>query len=1807
MTMLLSQLVEVNQKGIVANAVNIGMMDDPQMNLLLCEGFIFNYDVRKPESSTVGILDAIRRSYHSRNESNIHLMIQQYGKGKSHFAVAIANFFKQPFNSPEVQGILDQVEVATSSKNKAIAQGLKLFKQNQQHQHLVICLSGDRGGNIRKQFLQVLVKSLKDAGIEDSIARHICGEPLRYLESLDEPQRIRADEYLQSIGNPDGDLNCLVRLLKENNPAVIPTVKNLAYHLTSFNLDFSSHIDIEEILQDLLNNYCNGENAQFQGILILFDELNYYLQSWAADQIGAGGTALQNITKICANNKGKIALLSFTQIDPDRAVGISATAKESYLKISSRLKDSTYNPASSLELVLDNLLIQKENHSSWGDFCSRWQDTLLVEARIAYERRIKIYQENGWELEKFYRHLGKGCFPLHPLTAYLLCNLDFTQDRTAIQFIKSYVKNFIQDQQVEKAEQLNYIYPIALVDTFIENFSNYAVYNQYKQAIGLVAGSEDPDELLVLKALFLFHACSEKLIKSDREEHQEVIASLTGLPKVRLNAVLDKLEKTRDIIYYRPETKLYRFWEGNSPTEIEDDIEVKIKNAQTSFDTIIVHCREQTKAYLGNETITATQFVKDNKLVGADWQYEYKIYSIDGFIKALESDQTLRNIQQRGILAYVLAETQEELQEFRRNVDNYLSRSPLRNRIAVAIPFEETGDLARVLLKLKTLEEKDALEKQLYGAAYKQLFQRWQEQVDTQLERLLKSCTYHCVVLDKIPSTEQGKPQRIISALLQELYPSVPPVENTEKMRSDHVAGSKIVGFVSKQLFTESLTPQTLPPEESYKTVIDSIFVSCWDLLKKTSQKYIVQEPTYERISYAWNKISKIADLEGLPEKIVDLEKIWQALSNPPFGYSEYNFTILLAAWLAYHRKEVYLKGAVKLSAKKGESVSVQIQSLKDWATSDILNKPKDFVNIWIVKGKSKLIRRQKAEMPALPKSPIAYNQAQQYLEAVATFLESNELDSLEVDEVTRNRELVSAGVEQIDNWFQPVVEADALPSRANLETLLQLYPKLLQRPPAIDLRPDVISVIPTQQQRDRQNQALQAVNQKIAELVNAASQRLESLPTEEACNAYKIEIQRMIDQTISVTDLPPHLTDALQDAVRAANLRLIAIREQTKVRECLDRIQSVNRSLDDSSTQQDYANTRVEIETLARSIPNDTQEIIVQQILQSIDRRYKELTQQIEIWEERSSGVTSPQQILELIKEINRERRRFTEEASEQRLNTLQEQLDRELLKIQSRDNAEKLVRSELSSAQQKLQRIRDLPLSKLSEAFQVYQELVSSGLPTESTVRTEEYQKKLDGFKAQGRTVICEKFADIYNSKPKQLEDCESIKEQLQRSKIILEDAEDFADVKLTIEQAIENLEVKRQELQIQLEEQQKQAKNKQIMLGIRKYASATAKLNTIHLCEEAIEEIDNLEKQLDRSTQFATEIQQITQSIRDKINDYNRQWKALTDRVIAIDNLTDLSHIITEYAKLEFVFHNSVNYQQYQEIQQQIQYVKDDLEQIKNLEMRYQQSNSIASCNDLLETIASQQIVLHYSDRFRNKINTLEENLGKKIQNYTLEIREFEYNLEHISTVKKAQQFYEELAKKSGHFLNSDVEKQYQSINNELKLLIELLQLVELVRINTLESCQAQFNKIQHWQNSTENLTSRLRDRLQSIYEELEQNKLQLLQQEQTAAQEWLKELSARYTEIHQLLNDADKFEAANQIWQQIAVKKSHYVKFLNQKDLQSLEKIERQCIEEQGRNKANQILQLFRQLPRVQRQNLYERLAQYLLDSTEGGNG
>ncbi|NJR52149.1 MAG: hypothetical protein HC780_23845 [Leptolyngbyaceae cyanobacterium CSU_1_3] len=1810
--MLLNQLVRINEAGIVADSVNFGLMEEPETNQKLCEGFVFNHDKDKPEESTVGVLEALRSSYDSRNQANVHLLIQQYGKGKSHFAVAIANYFSKPADSPEVKGILHQVGIAAGG-NSAIAQRLQSYKKY--GRHLVICLSGDRGGDIRKQFLQALLKNLEAEGIEGAIAQHICRDPLNYLQGLyaNPRDRERAEEYLESIGSPDGDLDAIAQQLRKSNPAVIPTLKNLVKHLVNVIPDWNANIDVEGILNDLITTHCSGENSRFQGILILFDELNAYLQNYSKDPSGSGGLALQNITSICEKHKSKIALLSFAPIDPYLGVGISAGAREDHQKLTSRLapKGSTYQVASSLELVFNNLLIQEKDTPAWESFTTTWNNTLLAETHNAYEKRITSYKQKGWTRDKFHQVLTMGCFPLHPLTVYLLCNLAFTADRTALQFIKKQVKEFIQNQPLTHGianSKLNFIYPIALIDTFLENFAEDSSYSKYQEAAIAVAGSDDPRELPVLEALFLYHASSGRLTKGERESHEEVLATLTGLSMLEVKAALEKLIK-RDVIYHKPEVKLYRFWAGIAPSGIEKEIEDKIRERKliASVDEVVAACNRDIDKLLGSKVLAAKHFVDTNKLVLDDWQFEYKVYTIDAFTRVLTHDSTLR-LTERGILAYVVAEHQADLQDFRRQVDGLLAKSPVRDRIAVAIPSDETGELATVLLKIQTLKNEDVSKRRILGQAYDDILKRWQDQANTQSENLLKDCTYHCFRVEKIPPAEREKPQRVISVLLENLYPFVPPVEGIEKLRANHLVGRKVVGSVSQRLLAENLTS---PIGDNAYSFVDPVFVSRWRLLKKTSQRYSVQEPTHERVKAAWDVISNIAELGEQSEKTIELKKVWEALSEPPYGYSEYNFTMLLVGWLSYHRKEVSLKGnaIIPPAGKKGAALlPVETKSLKDWSVTNILEKPDEFVKKWIVIGNAKLIRRKKVSPPPLPQSSINYSQAQEYLLAVQAYLEAGEPDPTEIGTITKIRDQVYAGVTQIHEWFHPVEVAQGLSDAASLDSLVEVYPKLLSAPPTIVFRDDMISVQPTSQQRDRQAQVLQAVSEKIEQLVDVQSERSEVLPTEEACGAYKSEIQRLLAQMSQVASLPPHLKESLQYSLQTADRRLLELKEAAKVQDCLSRIQNRYNALGNSPTQQDYRSTCNAIEALAQATPAVQQDEAYEQILLDLNRDQTALTQQVEIWEEQSAGLVFSDQIHALIGEINGRRFRFTEESSNQKITKLLERLKQGLDSGRDKDEAIKAIKATLFTANHKLERIRDVAANRLPEGFQSYQELVGISLPSvDASITLEEYQQELEGFKSKGRSaLISEGFAKIYNRELKRIEEYTTLKTILQQRLGFIAAHGSFEDVKAELERALQNLEIRHTELQAKQQGAAKKTQDEQIIRFIRnKYK--LPKTNTIQFLEEGIKEIQAYQSRLYEAEPFASELEQIVHTLQDKIATHIRSLEELRDRLNSIVLLKDLEQVQNEHARLEFVFKDSSEYAAYQSLQQQFQPLRDDFEKLQTLETRSQQSASIASCHEALAIVHSEKNTLHYHDRFQQKLANIEATLQHKIQTYTQELDDFEHRSKHLEIAKEAQKLEEELLRQAARYAQAGASDRYEAIRTNIRRLIELLQISETENIKTLEACQSQLEKLVQWQENIDVLDPFLQERFGLILAAAKQTEARLVQRQQGDAEKWLKALETQATELQNSTDDTDKNKLANKLLTKLQRDQSQYIEKLSTVQQDFLKDIERQCETEIAKDWENQIKSLFQQLPRAQRVRLHRQLEVYLSELTEEFNG
>ncbi|MBF2068020.1 MAG: hypothetical protein IGS39_26935 [Calothrix sp. C42_A2020_038] len=1800
--MYLSQLVKINQKAIVANAVNFGLMDDPEKNLRLCEGFVFNYDSNNVKASTVGVLDALRRGFHSPNEPNIHLMVQDYGKGKSHFALAIANFFQKPYDSPEAQGVLNQVEIATSSNNQ-ILEALKHYKQ--QGRTLVICLSGDRSDkDLKRQFIQAVKKSLNREGITDVIAHRICNEPLQYLEDLTLEKRKLAEEYLEEIGYPEGDINNIIDCLRENDYQVVNRVKEICYRVDKIRPDFDADIDVEDILIDLIAKLCTGHDSRFNGILIIFDELYNYLQNWSTDPIAAGGTTLQNITNICGNHKGKISLLSLTQRKP--GLVIPSKNVEDYNRLVSRveIQQSTYEPATSLESVLNNLLSQETQTSAWQAFERKWQDTLNdINNKIFQNRTNKYYQNRNWQLDKFKKDITLGCFPLHPLTSYLLCNLDFTQGRGAIQFVQETVNNFIQHQPVEVNDCINFLYPVELVDALESNFSKSAdnsgfstAFSDYTYSVNKVEASADAklEEFLILKALLLFYTSNGKIVKGDKEKHEEILSLLTGLSPKKTRETLDILYEKRGIIYLNEADNSYRFHSNGFGI---DEIKRKIKEQTTgkfpSLEKVVNFCQTEISKLVGNETTIPTQFITKNCLRNEDWKYKNKIYTITRLKQALQNPKALDGIDASGVVAYVIAETQEQLSEFRDEVKQLLESSPIKGQIILAIISQPIDKLATKLMEYGVVEN---MRHQDDNTALSEIKKIYDKEINNIATELFKSCIYHCYVLDNIPIAERNDISKVVSAMLEDRYRFVPTVNNNDKMYFGHSTGGKVIGYLSKCLLENDSLPQVFP-DKSYKTVVDQVFTNSWGLFKVVHQKYVVNIPSNRNIKVAWDEISNLMALGQDPEKIVKVSAIWETLSNPPFGYNQYTFTILLAGWLAYHRSELSINGGFGIPQKRSDQVTIRKEAVKSWASTNVFEKPKDFVNVWVKNGQNSIIRRKPTPYPQIPNS-LNYDEAQQFIQEINDYLATAQ-DADKIDQIKSDWQMLKTGAAQIDTLITPVAEAENLLQEDNLSTgidiqvLLNIF-EILQNP-LNKVSKEKFSIQPTQQQEDRRQKAVNDVIEKIGQIIDQECARVDLLKTESECKTYKTDINKLESKVSQTTYLPTRFVEQLQKAAQASDSKLLDIAEQSKIDNCINEIQRLYSSLNALATQSLYDDIQDQIENLVLDVPIVREKDIYKTIIEEIESQKEALIQEISDCENEFSSSMSKVLANNLNKKIIRLSPRLTDESCKQRLDQLSCRLDDIILERDHEDREAEDINYTFDTARRKLADAKNT--KELYDIFKAYKEINELKLPVQ--IKASALKNKpaeLEKLQSELNNLVREKISQIFEKCEQpisQISDYRKLQGDLREIREFVRTCDDFRRLSDDLHEAEDSL-------QTQHEEFQKHEQDKQTITAIRQKSPQNA--STIQLCEEAIESVNNLRANLNHPDKFIKEVDKLVQAFQAKIESYNKQLNNLRNELSKVTTFQEITKIKTEYAKLSYIFSNSNEQSNYQKFGHVIDSLAEDIQLINRWDNLCKQINSIASCNSALETITQDEASLHNTERFNHQVNQLKANLANKIQAYIDQLNDIKEKLSNVTNPKEVQKLQDELTRKSSFYIDSPEEQSYQELSSELTTLSTLLQIYADRKVDTVDNCVQEIERLQNWHQNHGEITTTVQTHFDVMLRDLEQRRRQLENKQIEAAKQWLNAL------LNQMSNQEDSNENKNinnasNLLKKIQTERSKHENFLPAEQKESLEQIIIYCEGIENKNTESEIIVLFQQLPRETREVLLRRLAEIHANTTE----
>jgi hypothetical protein len=969
--MKIGELVSQAENAYFANDVKLDVFDDPEKNSALAACYKFTYRVpngqQTPRLSAIKVLEKLTASLKHGLDENRHLVLAYYGHGKSHLALALANYFGKPLNSPEVEMMLQNIAHAS---DESVAQNFRDFKSSGLP-YLVILLRGDEGKNLVQQFLiglEIAIRRLPNHG-EETLPFWFCAAE-RFLAGLDVRQATILNDFL-SLKNID--VPALLQDVRDRRADRYDLCVEAFTHLHSTRPDFGGEISLEDAVKWAITEYCSSNKSSCAGLVVIFDEFLAFLEDYYRRmQSGGAGSALQSLLNGISSTRGKSLFVGFSQRDPDQALhhlvesGGGRNEVQVLQKELNRLpQPNRYQLYSSLETVLDGYLRQEE--TLWNQVYGDHFQSIQHASNRTRALMGRLYEDAaGWTDERFEEIVTKGCFPLHPLTTTLYCNLEIAGDsRQMLQFALDSLRQCRDESIVCEDGRLNWVYPTSLADFFQENLQQEEIGQQYLSARSRFGSALKPVQVDVLKGMMLYSLGGLKL--TGRTRYPDAMALLTGHSAAQCQEALDELENV-GAIEKSDTLGIYMFVRGGETRQLKEWL--TRKRASRKFDE---HSFMEMMDHADIALLCEKYYVEGIKLGHADeFSARETILPASLFnvaqVKKLaprftqSPNSTIRD-GVRGAVIRVFSRDDEELRRLQAEVqlilDQALGESQYPLPVIICVPHLPRPSLVSALFDFLTLMlDSSDLQREYGPDVYLKERTRVRERIKQEMKGMREQEGYYLPrpyssAVNAYAVGDKDTLQCRLNNVYQSAY-RVAPVERQERFitqyRADNPTLRKAVGLVCSLLLRDGVSDRvnvihaggTGP---TVATLVESYLRNRWQLLN-SSESLI--EPTAGSMSLAWNYVNKSLPVGDEPGT---LSRALLPLLNPPFGLDYNQITLLFCAWYGLNRRTLEFQERVG----------------NGWAARDfsphtsLLDKPKQFLEriCLVVDGR---VRRRDAE-----------------------------------------------------------------------------------------------------------------------------------------------------------------------------------------------------------------------------------------------------------------------------------------------------------------------------------------------------------------------------------------------------------------------------------------------------------------------------------------------------------------------------------------------------------------------------------------------------------------------------------------------------------------------------------------------------------------------------------------------------------------------------------------------------------------------------------------------------------------------------
>lgn len=948
MALTIGDITELNHNAEFRSDVQISNFRT-EANLDLVRTYMFTAGSFTQRKSSAVVLRLLREAAVGDLE-NRFLIQATYGRGKSHFGLAVANYFGKAADSSEVELLLKNLEYAYDAP--AEVEAFRNFKRHRAP-YLVLLLRGDASVNLRDQFFRELEAALNHNEATKGVETPFWfNEVLRFFGGLRPEQVKQADSFLTAHKM---DLPLLRQKVEQRETGMYPVCVELIRNLTGIKPDFNGETSIADAMGWVVKELCLARKL-IGGVLVLFDEFSEFVRSYA--DLHPTGVPLMELLNGVEANRGYVVFAALSQHEPEKVVKSDGTAQYASLtKELTRLPQANRHWLhSTLEDVLGAYF--RPSPDNWARFMKMpgISSQVANASDLAYDVLSERYQRTlNWSAEKFQEKVTRECFPLHPLTTGLLSSVDFeaaSTTRSVLGFLTDEEAPLKQnlDQPALHNEGLNWVLPIALVDYFQEMLGE-KVWEQYTQ---VNLPDLEPEQRDVLKAMVLQKAAN---LPTKSVGFPAVIGELAGLSPKRADEVLKQLYQQR-YIRYDDSNRIYSFWSGNNAAiELERLLNQEIENLER---------QNKLKVYLdefdGKATNKVNSLISAGKLLPKqshypvsvgwghpdDWAAQLVMMTRESWnVRTLELltsrySATLDDIPDcRGLVLLPLARSDEDIAWFNEHLERTLDTSAKLKTapIVVVTPKVPAKQLILNLQKFSLLSEAifvDRIVKEI-GA---KVIEEEQGRIASQIQQAAMQQLGNGDLLVSVEARGQVRALSVgigasdrVERTLREVYRAAyhrHPGEFFEQYKYTNPTLRNAVQDLIPVLATNDFSSASKGLSKvAGETTSKFLASSVWGLL---TIKYQLQEPKATFPRKAWDRLNgSIPPGQGL----IPLKEVLLELLNVPYGYDHNTLALLFSAWLGYNRRH--------LSLVMGSRTA----NIDDYVGLQKKVKPAEFIKLW--------------------------------------------------------------------------------------------------------------------------------------------------------------------------------------------------------------------------------------------------------------------------------------------------------------------------------------------------------------------------------------------------------------------------------------------------------------------------------------------------------------------------------------------------------------------------------------------------------------------------------------------------------------------------------------------------------------------------------------------------------------------------------------------------------------------------------------------------------------------------------------------